>query len=268
MPKKYVIANFKMNKTDNDVAKYIDEFKPLVEKSSCQIVLSVPYVSIKTAVEKVAASNITIAGQNLNENDFGAFTGEINAEMLTAVGAQACIVGHSERRSKFNETDELINKKIMKGLRDGLICVLCVGETLFDKKNQKTEQVLQQQVTKCLNSIYANELNHIVIAYEPVWAIGTGISATTSEIDQAIGLIRKMLSNLYDADIASKVTIVYGGSINEENIKDIAKLGDVDGVLVGGASLDPNSFSKIVLAFDDDSEKTTEKKNKKRVLKK
>ncbi len=267
MPKKYVIANFKMNKTDSEVAKYIDEFKPLIEKSSCQIVLSVPYVSIKTAVEKVSDSNITIAGQNLNENDFGAFTGEVNAEMLTAVGAQACIVGHSERRSKFNETDELINKKIMKGLRDGLICVLCIGETLFDKKNQKTEQVLKQQITKCLNSIYANELNHIVIAYEPVWAIGTGISATTDEIAQAISLIRKMLSNLYDADIASKVAIVYGGSINEENIKDIARLDDVDGVLVGGASLDPMSFSKIVLAFDDE-ERTNDKKTKKRVLKK
>lgn len=258
MSKKYVIANFKMNKLDSEIVDYVNSLKPLVKDATSEVILSVPFVSIKTAVESAQNSNILIAGQTLNENDFGAYTGEVNAEMLCSVGASAVLVGHSERRSHFKETDKEVNKKIMKSLRSGLVSILCIGETLFDKKNNLTQNVLQKQITECLNSIYANELSHIVIAYEPVWAIGTGITASCDEIEKAITTIRTMLVNLYDEKIAQTVNIVYGGSINEKNIKEIVKIKGIDGVLVGGASLDPMSFSKIVMEFN-----TKEKKTKK-----
>ena len=270
MSKKYVIANFKMNKTDEEVVSYIEKFKEKVKDFNTEIILSVPFVSIKTASLMVKNSNILIAGQNLNENDFGAFTGEINAEMLCSVGASAVLVGHSERRNHFKETDVIINKKIMKGLRSGLISVLCVGETLFDKKNNLTTQVLQRQITECLNSIYANELSHIVIAYEPVWAIGTGVVATKEEIEGAIKTIRMLLTNLYDEKIASEVKVVYGGSINEKNVKEIKSIKGIDGVLVGGASLDEEKFYKIVSEFNEKgtSEKGTKKVSKKKTIEK
>ena len=260
MSKKYVIANFKMNKLDAEVGNYVDALKEKVKDMDLEIILSVPFVSIKTAVWHAQDSNISIAGQNLNENDFGAFTGEINAEMLCAVGANAVLVGHSERRNHFKETDVVINKKIMKGLRSGLLSVLCVGETLFDKKNNLTTQVLQKQITESLNSIYANELSHIVIAYEPVWAIGTGVIASKEEISNAIKTIRSLLADLYDEKIASEIKVIYGGSINEKNVKDISSISNIDGVLVGGASLDVDKFYKIACAFN--TEKKTKKKTK------
>ncbi len=249
MPKKYVMANFKMNKTNDEVCDYLDKLSSLTDKCDCQVVIAVPSVSIYSAVNKASDTNFIIAGQNINENAYGSFTGEINAEMVSNVGAKAVLIGHSERRNQFKEDDVLVNKKILKALKSGLICIFCLGETLFDKKNNLTEQVLSSQLTKGLNSIYANELNHIVIAYEPVWAIGTGVVATEKEISQSIDFIRKKLTDLYDEKIASEVTIVYGGSVNEVNCKEIAKIKNVDGVLVGGASLIPEKFAKICKAF-------------------
>ncbi len=250
MQKNYVIANFKMNKVDKDVEDYVSKLLPKVQNASSQVILAVPSVSIKTVVGKVANSSIIVASQNINENNFGAYTGEVNADMVSSVGAGAVVVGHSERRSQFKETDATINKKIKSSLKAGLLCIFCFGERAYDKKNNLTMETLSNQISEALNNIYGNELSHIVFAYEPVWAIGTGVVATNSEIEKTIKLIRQVIANLYDEKVANDVSIVYGGSVNEHNIRDIAKIASLNGVLVGGASLDSDKFASIVNTFD------------------
>lgn len=251
MRKKYVIANFKMNKLDSEVDGYMSTLLPLVVGAKCEVMLAVPNVSIKTAAEKAKGSNVVIAGQNLNENNFGAFTGEVNAEMLAGVGAGACIVGHSERRNLFGETNELANKKVLKALKSGLVCVLCIGETLYDRKNNLVDAVLQSQISDCLAGLYANELKNIVIAYEPIWAIGSGSILQPGDIQEAVKHIRSVLAHVYDEQIADSVSILYGGSVSDLNAKEISKISGIDGVLVGGASLVPEKFGKIVSVFSN-----------------
>ena len=249
MKNKYVMANFKMNKTNEEVKCYLDEFLPLVEKSNTKIILSVPYTSLLTASKIASKKGIIVAAENMNENEKGSYTGEISGDMIVGTGAQAVLLGHSERRSIYNETDELINKKILKALKAGLICVFCIGETLYERKNQLTEEVLKRQITEGLKSIYGNELKNIIIAYEPVWAIGTGVTPMDVEIIETLKLVRRVIADIYDENIANEVIVTYGGSVNETNCKEISKLEGVDGVLVGGASLEANKFAKIVDAF-------------------
>ena len=243
------MANFKMNKTDAEVEEYFKVLVPAVEGKETKIIVGVPFTSLKTAVEKTKKSNIMIAAQNMNENEKGAYTGEVSADMIANLGVDAVIIGHSERRSIYNETDEVINKKILRALKSGLVCVFCIGETMYERKNQLTEQVLQKQITEGLKSIYANELKNIIIAYEPVWAIGTGVTAMDVEIIETLKVVRNVLTSMYDEEIASEVMVTYGGSVNENNCKEIAKLEGVDGALVGGASLVPEKFLKIIEAF-------------------
>ena len=249
MRNKYAMANFKMNKTDAEVEEYLKVLVPAVEGKETKIILGVPFTSLKTAVEKTKKSNIMIAAQNMNENEKGAYTGEVSADMIANLGVDAVIIGHSERRSIYNETDEVVNKKILRALKSGLVCVFCIGETMYERKNQLTEQVLQRQITEGLKSIYANELKNIIIAYEPVWAIGTGVTAMDVEIIETLKVVRNVLASMYDEEIAKEVMVTYGGSVNENNCKEIAKLEGVDGALVGGASLVPEKFLKIVEAF-------------------
>ena len=249
MRNKYAMANFKMNKTDAEVEEYLKVLVPAVEGKETKIILGVPFTSLKTAVEKTKKSNIMIAAQNMNENEKGAYTGEVSADMIANLGVDAVIIGHSERRSIYNETDEVINKKILRALKSGLVCVFCIGETMYERKNQLTEQVLQRQITEGLKSIYANELKNIIIAYEPVWAIGTGVTAMDVEIIETLKVVRNVLTSMYDEEIAKDVMVTYGGSVNENNCKEIAKLEGVDGALVGGASLVPEKFLKIIEAF-------------------
>lgn len=249
MRNKYAMANFKMNKTDAEVEEYLKVLVSAVEGKETKIILGVPFTSLKTAVEKTKKSNIMIAAQNMNENEKGAYTGEVSADMIANLGVDAVIIGHSERRSIYNETDEVINKKILRALKSGLVCVFCIGETMYERKNQLTEQVLQRQITEGLKSIYANELKNIIIAYEPVWAIGTGVTAMDVEIIETLKVVRNVLASMYDEEIAKEVMVTYGGSVNENNCKEIAKLEGVDGALVGGASLVPEKFLKIVEAF-------------------
>ena len=258
MRNKYAMANFKMNKTDDEVKSYLEEFLPLVEKCGAKIVLGVPYTSVLTA-SKIVKNKVLIAAQNMNENEKGSYTGEVSADMLTNVGAHAVILGHSERRSHYDESDELVNKKILTALKAGLVCVFCIGETLYDRKNQLTGEVLKRQLTEGLKSIYANELKNIIIAYEPVWAIGTGVTPMDVEIIETLKLVRRVLADMYDEKIAKDVTVCYGGSVNENNCKEISKLEGVDGVLVGGASLEAKKFAKIVEAFEPKKDKTTKK---------
>ena len=258
MRNKYAMANFKMNKTDEEVKSYLEEFLPLIENCNAKVVLGVPFTSISTAV-KLCKKKVLIAGQNMNENEKGAYTGEISADMLAGVGAQAVILGHSERRALYNETDELVNKKILAALKAGLVCIFCIGETLYDRKNQLTGDVLKRQLTEGLKSIYANELKNIIIAYEPVWAIGTGVTPMDVEIIETLKLVRRFLADMYDEKIAKEVAVCYGGSVNENNCKEISKLEGVDGSLVGGASLDAKKFAKIVEAFEPKKDKTSKK---------
>ena len=250
MRKKYVIANFKMNKTDKEIEEYLSTLMPLTVGNSSQVILAVPSVSIKSASDKASSSNVLIASQNVDEHDCGAFTGECNAEMIKAVGASATLVGHSERRSHFNESDEQINKKILSALKSGLIAIVCIGESVYDNKNGLTDKTIQAQLTSCLSSIYANEFNHIVIAYEPVWAIGTGVTPTVGEIARSIACIRSVLTSMYNEEIAKSVSIVYGGSVSELNAREIAKVPELDGVLVGFSSLIPEKFGKIISCFE------------------
>ena len=250
MAQKIVIANFKMNKVDEEVSNYLSTLIPATANTKAQIVLAVPSVSIKTASTKCDGTSIMIAGQNVNSNAFGAFTGEVNSEMLKSVGAKAVLVGHSERRIKFDETDEQINKKIMSALRNGLICIFCIGETLFERKNNLTAEVISKQLRSGLKSIYANELKNIVIAYEPVWSIGTGVLPQKEQIADAIKQIKTELAQMYDEQIAKDVSVVYGGSVTETNCKEISKISQLGGVLVGGTSLVPEKFAKIVACFE------------------
>ena len=259
MRNKYAMANFKMNKTDEEVKAYLEELLPLVEKSNAKIVLGVPYTSLLTASKIAKKKGIVVAAENMNENEKGAYTGEISADMIVGTGAQAVILGHSERRSIYNETDEVVNKKILKALKAGLICVFCIGETLYERKNQLTEEVLKRQITEGLKSIYGNEIKNIIIAYEPVWAIGTGVTPMDVEIIETLKLIRRVIAGIYDENIAKEIMVSYGGSVNENNCKEIAKLEGVDGALVGGASLDAKKFAKIVDAFEPKKDKVTKK---------
>lgn len=256
MRNKYAMANFKMNKTDSEVEEYLKVLVPAVEGKDTKIVLAVPFTSLKTAVQKTKKSKIMIAAENMNENEKGAYTGEVSADMLVNLGVEAVLIGHSERRSIYNETNEVVNKKILRALKSGLVCVFCIGETLYERKNQLTEQVLQKQITEGLKSIYANELKNIIIAYEPVWAIGTGVTPMDVEIIETLKVVRKILASMYDESIANEVMVTYGGSVNEVNCKEIAKLEGVDGALVGGASLVPEKFLKIVEAFKPKADKT------------
>ena len=249
MRNKYAMANFKMNKTDAEVEEYLKVLVPAVEGKETKIVLGVPFTSLKTAVEKTKKSEIMIAAQNMNENEKGAYTGEVSADMLSNLGVDAVIIGHSERRSIYNETNEVVNKKILRALKSGLISIFCIGETMYERKNQLTEQVLQKQITEGLKSVYANELKNIIIAYEPVWAIGTGVTPMDVEIIETLKVIRKVLASMYDEAIAEEVVVTYGGSVNDTNCKEMAKLEGVDGALVGGASLVPEKFLKIIEAF-------------------
>lgn len=256
MRSKYAMANFKMNKTDTEVEEYLKVLLPAVDGKETQVVIGVPYTSLKTAAAKAKkCENVLIAAQNMNENEKGAYTGEVSADMLVDLGVKAVIIGHSERRSLYNETNEVVNKKILRALKGGLVCVFCIGETLYERKNFLTEQVLQKQITEGLKSIYANELKNIVIAYEPVWAIGTGVTPMDVEIIETLKVIRKVLASMYDEEIANEVVVTYGGSVNENNCKEISKLEGVDGALVGGASLVPEKFLKIVEAFKPKAEK-------------
>lgn len=259
MNDKYVMANFKMNKTDFEVEEYLKTFLPLVENTETKVILGVPFTSLKTSVKLCHKSGVLVSAQNMNENEKGAYTGEVSADMLSNLEVDAVIVGHSERRNSFNETDELINKKILRGLKSGLICIFCVGETMYERKNQMTEQVLVRQITEGLKSVYANELKNIIVAYEPVWAIGTGVTPMDVEVVETVKLIRNILTSMYDEEIAKEVVVTYGGSVNEVNCKEIAKFEGVDGALVGGASLIPEKFAKIVGAFKPKASK--KKKN-------
>ena len=244
-----IAGNWKMNMTPSAAAEAVKKTAALVQgKDGCDVVLCVPFVDIAAAAEAAKGTAVKIGAQNVHFEAKGAFTGEISADMLLEAGAQYVIIGHSERRQYFGETDETVNKRTKAALAAGLTVILCVGEVLEERQSGITEEILSMQTKLDLAGISAEDAKKIIIAYEPVWAIGTGLTATPEQADAACGHIRSVLAELYDADTAEAITIQYGGSMNDGNAAELLAQYHVDGGLIGGASLVPEKFDAIVTA--------------------
>lgn len=241
-----VIANWKMYKTAREAADFIELLAPKIEGCKSRVLIAVPFTSIAPASACAKHLGVIIGAQNMNDAREGAFTGEIAALMLKEAGASFVILGHSERRRLFGETDELIHRKVLRAIQDDLQPVLCVGETLSERNEGQTENVLQLQIETALADVPKTEADKLILAYEPVWSIGTRHTAAPKHVEEAHAFCRKSLESLFGKRIAKKIPILYGGSVNPDNVKELVSLNDVDGVLVGGASLDPDSLSAIV----------------------
>lgn len=247
--RKAVIAgNLKMNNTPAETSALINEMKPLVASADCDVVLCVPYIDIAAAIEAAKGSNIKIGAENVHFKASGAYTGEISAEMLLACGVEYVITGHSERRQYFGETDETVNLRSKAALEAGLKVIICVGETLEQRKQGITKELLAMQTKIALKDITAEQLKNVIIAYEPVWAIGTGETATADQADEGNKFVRDAIADLYGKEVAESVTIQYGGSMNAGNAEELLSKENVDGGLIGGASLKAKDFSIIVEA--------------------
>lgn len=246
MTRRAVIAgNWKMNKTPEEAVKVINELKPLVKDATCEVVIFPTFVCLSAALEAAKGSNVKIGAQNMHFEESGAFTGEVAPGMLEAMGVEYVILGHSERRQYFNETDETVNKKVLKALEVGIDPILCVGETLEEREAGNTKDVCKVQVEKALENVSKEDLAKVVIAYEPVWAIGTGKTATSEDANDVIAYIREVVANLY-GELANEVRIQYGGSVKPSNVAEIMNQSDIDGALVGGASLEANDYVELV----------------------
>jgi triosephosphate isomerase len=247
--RKAVIAgNWKMNKTPAEAKVLIEEIAPLVKDAVCDVVVCVPYVDLCTALEATKGTNIGVGAENCHWEPSGAYTGEISAPMLKAMGVQYVIIGHSERRTYFGETDVTVNKRVRAALDNGLKVILCVGEYLEQREQGITAELVAMQVKIALGGVSAEELKNIIIAYEPVWAIGTGLTATADQADEVCGVIRSVLADLYCENCANATTIQYGGSMNAKNASELLSKENVDGGLIGGASLKAPDFAAIVEA--------------------
>ncbi len=247
--RKAVIAgNWKMNKTPAEAKELITAIAPLVKDAGCEVVACVPYVDIAAAQEAAKGTNIHIGAENCHWEKSGAFTGEISAEMLKACGVEYVITGHSERRTYFGDTDVTVQKRTRAALDAGLTVIVCVGEYLEQREQGITGELVALQTKIALGGVTKEELSRIIIAYEPVWAIGTGRTATAAQANEVCAIIRGVIAELYDADAAEAVTIQYGGSMNAGNAAELVAQPDVDGGLIGGASLKPADFAAIVEA--------------------
>ncbi len=246
---KYVIAgNWKMNKTPAQAKELIEAIRPLVADATCDVVVGVPFVDLPVALEATAGTNIGVAAQNCHWEKSGAFTGEISAEMLKEMGVGYVILGHSERRTYFGDTDVTVQKRTRAALDAGLTVILCVGEYLEQREQGITSEIVDMQVKVALGGVSEEELSRVIIAYEPVWAIGTGLTATDEQANEVCSHIRETVKGLYNADAAKALTIQYGGSMNAANAAGLLAQSDVDGGLIGGASLKAPDFATIVAA--------------------
>ncbi len=240
--------NWKMNKTPAEATALIEAIKPLVAEATCDVVVGVPFIDIPAALEAVKGSKIGVAAQNCYWEKSGAFTGEIAADMLREMGVDYVILGHSERRTYFGDTDATVAKRVRGALDAGLTVILCVGEYLEQRELGITAEVVAMQTKIALDGVSEEELSRVIIAYEPVWAIGTGKTATSEQANEVCGQIRGILAGLYNEEAAKAVTIQYGGSMNAANAAELLAMSDVDGGLIGGASLKPADFATIVAA--------------------
>ena len=246
--KAIIAGNWKMNKTPAETTALINEMKPLVADADCEVVLCVPFVDIPAAVEAAKGSNIKIGAENVHFKDSGAYTGEVSADMLLELGVEYVVIGHSERRTYFGETDQTVNLRTLKALEKGLKPIVCVGETLEQRELGYTETLLKFQTKMALTNVTAEQLKNVTIAYEPVWAIGTGVTATDDQADEGNGFVRAAVAEAYGAEAAEGVTVQYGGSMNAKNAEGLVAKVNVDGGLIGGASLKAPDFAAIVKA--------------------
>ncbi len=243
---KMLVGNWKMNKTPKEAERPINSIKARLGKPACEVVLCVPFVDLHIAKETTRGTEIKIGAQNCHFEQSGAFTGEVSAKMLKALSVEYVILGHSERRAHFNESDEMINKKVKTALAEGLHVIFCVGETLHERELNITSEKISLQVKAGLAGVSAEELQNVSVAYEPVWAIGTGKTATKELANEVCAEIREILAGLYGEKTASEVRILYGGSVNAENARDLLSMEHIDGGLIGGASLNADEFSQII----------------------
>lgn len=247
MRKPIIAGNWKMNNTIAQTKTLLSELAPLVADATAEVLVCVPYTNIATAVEMCKGTNIKVGAENVHWAESGAYTGEISTQMLVELGVEYVIIGHSERRQYFGETDQTVNARSKACLNAGLKPIICVGETLEERENGKVEEVLVRQTTEAFKGIDKSQLSNIVIAYEPVWAIGTGKTATKEEANDTIAIIRNTMANLYcKACAEEKVRIQYGGSMNPKNASELMAMPQIDGGLIGGASLKAVDFSQVV----------------------
>ncbi len=241
-----IAGNWKMNKTAKETKELLAELVPLVADAACEVVVCVPFTDIAMAKRMTKKTNIKVGAQNIHWAESGAFTGEISGAMLKELKVEYVVVGHSERRQYFGETDETVNKRVAAALAHRIRPIVCVGETLEERETGKTEEVLFRQITEGLKGFKSKDFDKIVIAYEPVWAIGTGKTATKEEADETIGYIRRTIAKKFSKNIAEKVRIQYGGSMNPKNASELMSMPEIDGGLIGGASLKAEDFAKVV----------------------
>ena len=244
--KAIIAGNWKMNMTPTEAGHLIDALIPAVQGAGCEVVICVPYTDLCVAVAKCSGTNIHVGAENVHYEKSGAFTGEISADMLTDLGVEYVVIGHSERRQYFAETDETVNKRARAALAGGLKPIICVGESLAQREQGVTEELVRLQVKIALQGVTAEELKNVVVAYEPIWAIGTGKTATADQAQEVCAAIRNVVAELYGADAAKALTVQYGGSMNAKNAEELLSKPDVDGGLIGGASLKADQFAVIV----------------------
>ena len=245
-----IAGNWKMNKTPKEAQKLTLELVKGLGNNKCRVIICVPYVDIQTVVEAVKNTNIKVGAQNCHWEEYGAFTGEVSAKMLKDIGVSSVIVGHSERREHFYETNEIINKKVKSVISHGMDVILCVGETMEQMKSNQTINIIQSQIQSALLGINKEDIKRIMIAYEPIWAIGTGVTATPKEAGNVCGEIRKIIMKMYGEDVAGNFIVQYGGSMNGSNAFELLLENNIDGGLIGGASLKSEEFIKIVKLAD------------------
>lgn len=248
MRKTIIAGNWKMNKTNTETKAFFNKLLTLVENVEANVVVAVPFTSLQTAVDITKNSIIKIAAQNMNSKLSGAYTGEISPLMLKDLGVEYVILGHSERREYYGETDEIINEKVKSAIDNGLTAILCIGEKLEEREAGITNKVVETQLVNGLKDVCEVGIKNVVIAYEPVWAIGTGKTATPAMAEEVHKFIRDLLEKLYNKEIAQEITVQYGGSMNPSNVVELLNEENIDGGLIGGASLEPESFIKLILA--------------------
>ncbi len=246
MRKKVIAGNWKMNMLPDEAIAYMQAFEPLVKETKVEVILCVPYTDLFYCIMNAQGTNIKIGAQNMHFEEKGAYTGEVSPKMLKAIGVEYVIIGHSERRQYFSETDETVNKKVKAAFANDLKPIVCVGETLEERESGKTEGIIRMQTRLALEGLSDWQVQHTIIAYEPIWAIGTGKTATSEDANSSIKAIRDEIRKIYGDSVAEEVIIQYGGSVKSSNAKELFSTSDIDGGLVGGASLQPEEFSKIV----------------------
>ncbi|GIM31517.1 triose-phosphate isomerase [Paraclostridium bifermentans] len=246
MRKPIIAGNWKMHKTIAEAVEFVNEIKGKVNNTDVEAVICAPFTLLKDLKEATKGTPIKIGAQNMHYADNGAFTGEISAPMLKELDIDYVVLGHSERRQYFNETNETVNKKVLKALESGIDPILCIGETLEEREADKTKDVCKVQTEKALENVTAEDMKKVVIAYEPIWAIGTGKTATAEQANDVIAYVREVVKGLYGEEISEEVRIQYGGSVKPSNVSEIMNQTDIDGALVGGASLQPADFTELV----------------------